>query len=374
SPRHLSEMPPPKLSLRGTDLSPRQLPLATATPQAYGLGGQKEGGEPHVVGGETGSVSPEVVVAERSCKKFDIPITIIDNNFFKNGLDLNIALLAWNGLLVHDMIKKLYLHSEPYEMDLGGALKVYEKYAYSLVTNMHLALNQIKKQSLKNFEGVPVFDRLLKEACEAFEAVADHSRQKPIIGITGEFYLKLNDRSNKNIVSYLENKGFEVHVSTLTEYFHYSNYITLWIVKDQLKNKIDYVLHPDLVAEKSIRETVQKIIDNQEKHYNTITAPYLGGLLEISSEDLVKLGSKFVHPSVTGEPICALGKGGDYFYKNVKAVINIAPFNCMPGGVIDLLGEAFRKEYENIPFLSLFYDGYEDNYDRIDNFLSNLDN
>ncbi|MBQ7258009.1 MAG: insulinase family protein [Abditibacteriota bacterium] len=44
--------------------SPRQLPLATATPQAYGLGGQKEGGEPHVVGGETGSVSPEVVVDE----------------------------------------------------------------------------------------------------------------------------------------------------------------------------------------------------------------------------------------------------------------------------------------------------------------------
>ncbi len=304
--------------------------------------------------------------------RFDIPITIIDNNYFKNGLDLNIALLAWNALLVHDMIKKLYLHSRPYEMDPGGAEKVYEKYAYSLVTNMHLALNQIKKQSLKNFEGVPVFDRLLKEACESFEAVSDHSRQKPVIGITGEFYLKLNDRSNKNIVSYLESKGFEVNVSTLTEYFHYSNYITLCIVKDQLKNKIDYVLRPDLTAERSIRETVQKIIDEQEKHYNTITAPYMGGLLEISSEDLVKLGSKFVHPSVTGEPICALGKGGDYFYKNVKAVINIAPFNCMPGGVIDLLGEALRKEYENIPFLSLFYDGYEDNYDRIDNFLANI--
>ncbi len=325
----------------------------------------------NVVGG--GESFPNVIEgAERSCKKFDIPITIIDNNYFKSGLDINFGLLTWNALLVHDMIKKLYLHSRPYEMDEGSSRKVYEKYAYSLVTKMHIALRQIKKQSLKNFEGVPIFDSVLKEACEAFEAVSDHSRQKPIIGITGEFYLKLNDRANKNIVKYLESKGFEVTVSTTTEYFHYSNYITLSIVNSQLNSKMDYILHPDLTAEKSIRETVQKIIDQQEMHYNTIIAPFAKGLLEIPSKDLVKLGSKLVHPSVTGEPIVALGKGGDYFYNNIKGVINIAPFNCMPGGVIQLLGEVFRREYENLPFLSLFYDGYEDNYDRIDNFISNI--
>ena len=300
-----------------------------------------------------------------------VPITIIDNNYFKSGLDMNFALLTWNSLFVHDMLQKLLLHARPYELLKGGANEVYDKLAYRLVNNMKGALRQIKKQNIAKFDTVPIFNEFLQEACEEFEEICDHSIEKPIIGITGEFYLKLNDRSNKYLIEYLEEKGFEVALSTLTEYFHYSNFITGEIVKDQLKDEKKMFNSWELKGELAIREKAQKIIDSQEAKYNEILAPYVP-ILEISSKELVKAGSKLVHPGVTGEPVCALGKASDFFYRNVVGVINIAPFNCMPGGVISMFEEAFRKTHENLPFMCLFYDGFENNYERIDNFVSNL--
>lgn len=317
----------------------------------------------------------KLVLSEYSKKlgKGNIPITVIDNNFFRAGLGLDFALLVWNSLYIHDIFYRLLLHARPYEKEKGSADRVYEKYCYKLLSLMKRCQKLIRKQGIEGFTGKETGE-VLKEACEEFAQIADHSVKKPIIGLTGEFYIKLNGRANCYIEKYIENKGFEVWKSPLTEYFDYSNYITKDILKKKTQNRkgIEKVFGAGIYGEIILREKAQNVIDRLEQHYMSVAEPYLDGFGDCNTEKLVDMGSKYLSPFVCGEAICCLGKSEDFAQRNVCGIISISPFNCMPGNVVQMFSQTFRKEHENIPFLCLNYDGYENNYDAIDSFLGSL--
>ena len=299
----------------------------------------------------------------------DIPITVIDNNFFKAGLGLDFALLAWQGLYVHDLLRRMLHRARPYEKEKGEADRIYEKACWALVTNMLPVKKEIKKTGIKKYTGSHIFKNILSETKKEFENICDFSHPKPLIGLTGEFYIKLNAKANRNIVSYIEEKGFEVWQSPLTEYFDYSNYITekLLTEKTATKNRYEKFLGK---GELFIRRTAMKKITELETEYEKIPDSFCPR--DCSTEEMTDLGSRFLSKAVTGEAICCLGKSSDFFLKNAQGIINIAPFGCMPGNITQMFSRPFRLAHENIPFLCLTYDGREDNYDRIDDFLANL--
>jgi len=310
-------------------------------------------------------------------KKGNVPVTCIDNNFFRSTLSIDFALLAWQAMLVHDILFKLLLHSRPYEINVGDADRIYNKYTDLLLYSMSYAKKHIRKKKFNdNDTSVPMFKDCIKEATEEFIAFTNHSIKKPVIGIVGEFYLKLNDRSNKYIIKYLEDNGFEVWMSTLSEFFHYTNYISLNIVQQKLNNKIKISMWDkstrDLLKERLIREFSEKWIHKTEESLVSMTLPYLDDFVDANSEGIVELGKKYINPAFGGEAICSMGKAGDFFSKNVTGIINISPFNCIPGNIVASLVDTFKTDHENIPFLCLNYDGFEDNYEEINDFISNL--
>jgi predicted nucleotide-binding protein (sugar kinase/HSP70/actin superfamily) len=67
-----------------------------------------------------------------------------------------------------------------------------------------------------------------------------------------------------------------------------------------------------------------------------------------------------VHPTFGGEPICSLGKARDFWRRKLDGIVNVIPFNCMPGNAVSMLSHAFRRDHDNIPFLNLDYDGFVD--------------
>lgn len=307
-------------------------------------------------------------------EKHNIPVTVIDNNFFRAGLGLDFALLAWNSLFVHDLLYRLLLHGRPYEKEKGKAEEIYEKYCYNIISVMRPCLRQIRREGVAKFRGSEYFADILKRACEEFEEICDRQIKKPVIGLTGEFYMKINPRSNRYIEEYIEKKGFEVWKSPLTEYFAYSNFITLDLLEKKLAEmpKTERLFSLKDKGEKTLRSMVQRKLDLLERYYREVTDPYLEGFTDCDTESLVSMGGEMLDPSVCGEAICCLGKAGDFLNKNVMGIINIAPFGCMPGNIAQMFSAPFRRDYENIPFLCLTYDGRENNYDRIDTFLDSI--
>ena len=55
-----------------------------------------------------------------------------------------------------------------------------------------------------------------------------------------------------------------------------------------------------------------------------------------------------------------MGKAHDFWERRLDGIVNVIPFNCMPGNAVVMLSHAFRQDHDNIPFLNLDYDGFID--------------
>jgi predicted nucleotide-binding protein (sugar kinase/HSP70/actin superfamily) len=80
---------------------------------------------------------------------------------------------------------------------------------------------------------------------------------------------------------------------------------------------------------------------------------------EEPSSRVIELGSRYLDPSVKGEAILSMGRAVEYARHGLNGVVNVAPFGCMPGALVNGLLEEFRGEYDGIPVLKLAFDGVE---------------
>jgi predicted nucleotide-binding protein (sugar kinase/HSP70/actin superfamily) len=76
------------------------------------------------------------------------------------------------------------------------------------------------------------------------------------------------------------------------------------------------------------------------------------------------MAKDYLHPSFEGEAILSMGKSHDFVRKGACGLVNIMPFTCMPGTVVNSLFKLFRERHDNIPFLNLAYDGQEQTHTR----------
>ena len=67
-----------------------------------------------------------------------------------------------------------------------------------------------------------------------------------------------------------------------------------------------------------------------------------------------------MHESFGGEAILSIGKAIDYILRGASGIASIAPFTCMPGTVVAALSKQVQKDFNNIPWINLFYDGQQE--------------
>ena len=87
-------------------------------------------------------------------------------------------------------------------------------------------------------------------------------------------------------------------------------------------------------------------------------------LEEPSIPETLEMAKDYLHPSFEGEAILSMGKSHDFVRKGACGLVNIMPFTCMPGTVVNSLFKRFREDHDNIPFLNLAYDGQEQTHTR----------
>lgn len=55
-----------------------------------------------------------------------------------------------------------------------------------------------------------------------------------------------------------------------------------------------------------------------------------------------------------------MGKVIDYINKGATGIVNVMPFTCMPGTVVNGILKKVREENANIPYLNMVFEGIED--------------
>lgn len=248
-------------------------------------------------------------------------------------VDGDFARLAWQGIVAVDMLEKKLRRVRPYEAVRGSADDVYRR---------HLAAACEAVQRRQNL--VPV----LAHAREDFDAVRVGGAPRPVVGIVGEIYIRSNRFANEDIIRQLEDLGGEVQMPPILEWFLYCN----MTARDRVWRRKKYRQFFKLLLTDHVQMRLKKRLETTFKGS-------LPDWFEPGVEATLRLAAPFIHRSFEGEAVLSVGKSIEFVEKGASGVVNVMPFTCMPGTIVQSILKRYRESHDNVPFLNMAYDGQE---------------
>ncbi len=290
----------------------------------------------------------------------DVDIVTLGSISEHGGLGTMFALLAWDGFVASDLLLKMLCRTRPYEIHAGSSEAVYREYLDKLIQMMpdhKKRLESSKLAVMLNTKHLAEFQELLHRAQADFDSIPRSTEPKPLVGVVGEFYVRLHDGANQDILRKLEEQGAETWLAPATEFFSYANYIGKLLSVDRL---LDGLVSGEELKELTARWTNHRLAHKDEHALFHACLPYLEGYDDIGPDVVIRKGSKYVDHTFGGEAICSMGKSEDFANRGLAGIVSVIPFNCMPGNIVASLSQTLRRRHGNIPFLNLDYDGFID--------------
>ena len=316
-------------------------------------------------------------------QKKGIDVDIITGGEVGSEFSLGMPLLikAWSGITAVDQLEKMRMHTRPYEVNKGTSDQIYEKYMKRLLdhladpkTNLgkmktYLTIGKVFFSNLFDGNSSPI-EEILRKAQGEFSQVKRTSEEKPKIGMIGEFFVRLHEPANQNILRKLEEKGAETWLAPAVEYLTYSYYLSSVFARE----KFSLNRKKENLREWILKSILYRFMIGYEHMLFKATLPYMQGFDDISAQEIVSNGEKYIRHYIGGEAIVSMGKAVDYVKKGLDGIISVIPFNCMPGLTVAGFIPKFRKDNNNIPFVSIEYDGFQDSTRemRIDTFVAQV--
>ena len=182
--------------------------------------------------------------------------------------------------------------------------------------------------------------------------------------VAGEIYVRKDEFCSRDVVMRLAKRDIVSKRSSVLEWLYY----------------VDYVVRHERGRRFTIGERTGMLIRSRlhrhiERKIKSILAR--SGLYEyemIDMEKIIKTGSRFIDPAMTGEAIVVIGTFFREMAEHVHGVVSIGPFACMPTRVIEAIlsrestvagnkrldsmkGIDALREFHTLPFLSIEADG-----------------
>lgn len=250
------------------------------------------------------------------------------------ALDKNFVLMSWRGVFAVDMIQKALWETRPYEKHKGRTDDVYQKSLDAVVSAIE------NRRDL-----LPV----LREVYDDFLSVEISGRNRPVIGIVGEIYIRSNRFSNEDVVRRIEELGGEAWVAPISE----------WLLYVNTTAKMSALMNRSWkdVFKAYVTAHVQR---KDERRFLSSFNGTLRSLHEPSIEQTLKTARPYIHHSFEGEAVLSVGKAIDYIRRGASGIVNVMPFSCMPGTIATAVLKRVREDHNNIPLLNIAYEGQGD--------------
>lgn len=249
-------------------------------------------------------------------------------------LDRNFVRMTWRGGLAVDLLQKALREHRPHERHAGESDRVYRESLQELVT----AIEQ--KRAI-----LPVLER----AYSNFSSIETLERDRPVIGIVGEIYIRSNRFGNEDIVGRIEQLGGEAWVAPVSEWLLY--------LTETAKTAARMSRSWTDLLRAHLTETAQHL---DERRFLAAFDGSLIGLHEPKIVETLDYAAPYIHHSLEGEAVLTVGKAIDYIKKGVCGVINVMPLTCMPGTISSALLRRVRERHPDVPILTIAYDGQKD--------------
>jgi predicted nucleotide-binding protein (sugar kinase/HSP70/actin superfamily) len=245
------------------------------------------------------------------------------------GLKFNLpfTLGALWGIVVTDAVQDLEYQLRPYEVRAGDTEKAArESIEYLYEVFRKRPWRGAKLRSLAWHLTTPYFINAMKEVRRRFDAVeVDRLRVKPIVKITGEFYLQtVEGDPNYNIHRWLEAEGAEVYPAAIAVWFDYLMRLAGQDFEDHIG--IQKLARLKAGGIRTGQATLRWIYDRVRRA--------LGGVPHAIPDqyELRRLAAPYFNSRLNGgEGDMLVGKAlWAYHQKKAHMICELSPYSCMP--------------------------------------------
>lgn len=257
---------------------------------------------------------------------------------------------AWRAVVAADILRKLLLQTRPYETQPGASDRAYRESVDDLCQTLERSCSDTACQMRS------VRASLLR-AAELFHAVpACFDCSKPLIGIVGEIFCRLNTFSNRDLVRRLEAHGAECWMSDIAEWIGYTN-------REEVRNLLlaGRAYSWDMLKSK-LRSRIQHA---DELSLRSLFVEDFAGYEEPSVDEVLKLAHPYLpFPGAEGEMVMNMGRSAYLARRGADGIVDISPFTCMNGVVSEAIYPKLSRDYGGIPIRNFYFDGQQSDLDR----------
>jgi predicted nucleotide-binding protein (sugar kinase/HSP70/actin superfamily) len=172
---------------------------------------------------------------------------------------------------------------------------------------------------------------------------------RPVVGVTGDLYTRMNPIGNAGLFHRLEQMGCEVWPSP----FFAS--MTLGAALEFRKKASQGRL-----MDAAFEELTRVFTTQASRRITDRLAPEVAALaVELPPEALIRRARRYVGPGTHFLVVLTVAKIADFLSRGAAGVVSAAGINCMVGTVTSSLIPAIRADFAHAPILSLFYGSTE---------------
>ncbi|MDD5762990.1 MAG: hypothetical protein PHP88_10870, partial [bacterium] len=251
---------------------------------------------------------------------------------------------AWRAMIGGELLTKLLLRTRPYEMEKGASDAAYRAALSDLCATVESRGKTPKERMARLKESLVRGRKLLRDV------PADFSDPRPLIGIVGEIFCRLNTFSNDDVVRKVEEAGGECWISDVSEWLWYTNAAHLHLLKRFRKH-----LTLEMFGARLKWHFQHK--DERELH-GVFGDDFLGYEEADDIRDVLDLARPYLVPEGTlGEMLLSVAKTVYLHRKGADGVLDINPFSCMNGIVSEAIYPRLSRDCDGLPVRVFYFDG-----------------
>ncbi|MCY3412724.1 MAG: hypothetical protein INQ03_13890 [Candidatus Heimdallarchaeota archaeon] len=283
------------------------------------------------------------------------------------------ARMQWNlikGFAVGDYMQQIMHQNRPYEIHTNDIIPVKQEYLNKIksiegedmsrffpkgvldgdLRNIKLMdmIYQVYVRKVADVLGdQPAFEAMVKEYLAEVEKIPKNTeRKRPLIGLVGEIYLRLNPYSNGDLIRQLEMLGAEVHLAPIMELIFYGTK-TLNTLGDSLFGGIVDTFRWELV--RKIDDKVFALFED------SLSRPEFGRGRDVKR--VVEFGRGYTGSYCAGEGPLTLGAIEEYARHGAHGMIMIGPMGCLPNitfkGMFESVRDHLPDEIKEMPRMEI---------------------
>ena len=268
-----------------------------------------------------------------------------------DGVGGDFARVAWWCFVCGDGLRKLLLQTRPYEETPGETDRVHGEC-------LDLLCGVIERQDLESKDKLEALVAAMTEVAERFSQIpARYTTDRPLIGVVGEIYCRLDSFTNASLIRRIEKFGGEVWLANMSEWVFFVNFM----------ERLNRRASGGTLSKAMLRTFLRDRIQRGDEH--RLMAPLherLRGYEEAeSTAALVEPATPYLpYWGAQGEMVLSVG-GVIYLHgKGADGMVDISPFSCMNGIICEAVYPRVGRDFNNMPVRIFYFDGTEGDHDR----------